>query len=105
MGDAFDLLERNLKKTAALVIAAGAQQEQRILDRFERIIDFMSNRSREPADGRQLFRLEQLLLQTPAFEFANAGEIVKDGDYGRDWPPWTLNFYRRYLHRQKLARC
>ena len=80
--NSFRLFSRDLEK-ARVFVAFGARlhQVERILDRFERIVDFMSDRGRETSDSRELFRFEQLLLDAASLELTNLSQIVKNGNY------------------------
>src|SRR5205823_6216702 len=54
--------------------------------------------------GRELLRLEELLLDAPALKLAYLREVEKHGDHGRHLPRRVEDFRRGDLHRQPLAR-
>src|SRR5919202_1201170 len=69
--DALGLLARHVEEAPVLLDAlARREQVERVLDGLERVVDLVRDGGREAPDGRQLLRLEELLLDAAALELA-----------------------------------
>ena len=61
----FRFFPGDLEKTSILIVGFWLHQVERILYRLQRVVNLMRNRGCQTADGGQLFRFKQLLLDAP----------------------------------------
>src|SRR5215204_311647 len=85
--DALGLLARHLEELAVLLhVLARVEQVERVLDGLQGVVDLVRDGGGEAPDGRQLLRLEELLLDPPPLQLAYLGEVVEHRDDGRHLP-------------------
>src|SRR5919199_11951 len=103
--DALGLLSRHVQEALVLLqLLPRREQVERVLDGLERVVDLVGDGGGEAPDGRELLRLEELLLDAAALELAYLREVVQHRDDRRHLPRHVQDLRRGDLHRQPLAR-
>ena len=104
--NAVGLFGRDLQELRVRIVGGNlvGEQIQRVLDRLERIVDFVGDRGGQATGRGQLLRIEQDLLEAPPLQLAQTRHVLHDRHGGRDGAQLVAHLRRRDRHRQRLAR-